>query len=405
MTIITKNGWLEESPERNFMTVHMQQYPFIFSDERRYRIRRHVAFWVFWWLFQAFLYSFVALVRGKGYGQQLTISAIESFFFMTCHMFLGYTLMYFVIPQFLLKQRYWLTAMWTFILFVITGCISATIGLYVLPPLVREWFDLEPQVYRNSSANFFLSLLAGLRGGITIGGIAAAIKLMKYWYVKEQRNLQLQKENVESQLQLLKAQVHPHFLFNTLNNIYSHTQNTAPVAAKMVTGLSDLLRFILYECNQPAVPLSKELKMIRDYINLEKIRYGNKLELHMDLPDNTHDLHIAPLLLLPLIENSFKHGTSNMLEQPWVNLQVSLHGNQMHMKLMNGKTNSNRPPANSTGIGIHNVQKRLDLLYPGHHELTITNEEEVFIVNLKVELVPKKEITFKPANEPQLINA
>ena len=103
-------------------------------------------------------------------------------------------------------------------------------------------------------------MLAGLRGGITVGGIAAAIKLMKYWYVKEQRNLQLQKENAESQLQLLKAQVHPHFLFNTLNNIYSFTQNTSPVAAKMVTGLSDLLRFMLYECNQRLVPLVERIK-------------------------------------------------------------------------------------------------------------------------------------------------
>ena len=128
---------------------------------------------------------------------------------------------------------------------------------------------------------------------------------MKYWYVKEQRNLQLQKENVEAQLQLLKAQVHPHFLFNTLNNIYSFTQNTSPVGSKLVTGLSDMLRFILYECNQPLVPLSKELKMIQDYINLEQIRYGNKLDIHLDFPENTNDLYIAPLLLLPLIENSF----------------------------------------------------------------------------------------------------
>jgi sensor histidine kinase YesM len=405
MAIITKNSWQRQTGERNFMAVHMQQYPFIFSDEKKYRIMRHIAFWGFWWLFQGFLYSFVALARGNGYGQQLAISMIESFFFMASHMFLGYTLMYFVVPQFLLKQRYWLTVMWTFTLFVVTGCISATTGLFVLPPLIKSLFHLHPLLYRNSSADFFLALLAGLRGGITIGGIAAAIKLMKYWYVKEQRNLQLQKENVESQLQLLKAQVHPHFLFNTLNNIYSYTQNTAPEAAKMVTGLSDLLRFILYECNQSLVPLSKELKMIRDYINLEKIRYGNKLELHMDLPDHTHDLHIAPLLLLPLVENSFKHGTSNMLEQPWVNLQVVLHDKQMHMKLMNGKTNNTRPQQGNAGIGILNVQKRLNLLYPGRHELTITNDEEVYIVSLKIELEQKKEITFKHINEPKLTNA
>ncbi|MBN8878846.1 MAG: histidine kinase [Sphingobacteriales bacterium] len=228
--------------------------------------------------------------------------------------------------------------------------------------------------------------MAGLRGGITIGGLAAAIKLIKSLYLKEQRNLQLKKENAESQLQLLKAQVHPHFLFNTLNNIYSFTQNTSPQASKLVTGLSDLLRFILYECNQPLVPLSKELKMIGDYIELEKVRYGNELELHLDLPTETDDLYIAPLLLLPLIENCFKHGTSQILEQPWVSLHIDLKDRQMQMKLLNGKSVKSTTPKSGSGIGINNVKKRLELLYPGKHELTITDEEDVFIVNLKIEL-------------------
>ncbi|HEX6432468.1 MAG TPA: histidine kinase, partial [Niastella sp.] len=209
-----------------------------------------------------------------------------------------------------------------------------------------------------------LSLMAGLRGGITIGGIAASIKLMKHWYVKEQRNLQLQKENAEAQLQLLKAQVHPHFLFNTLNNIYSHTQNTAPVASQLVMGLSDMLRFMLYECNQQQVPLSKELKLIQDYITLEQIRYDNQLDVHIGLPVETENLGIAPLLLLPLVENCFKHGTSHMLEQPWLSLQVTIEKSRMHLKLMNGKVNE-ITKNNHKGIGILNVRKRLSLLYPG----------------------------------------
>jgi LytS/YehU family sensor histidine kinase len=228
--------------------------------------------------------------------------------------------------------------------------------------------------------------LAGLRGGLTVGGIAAAIKLKKHWYIKEQRNLQLQKENVESQLQLLKAQVHPHFLFNTLNNIYSYTQNTSPAAAKMVSGLSDLLRFMLYEGDQRVILLSRELKMVQDYISLEQIRYGNKLDIHLDLPENTHDLYIAPLLLLPLVENCFKHGTTDMLEQPLINLQLTLDKNEMRMKLINGKVNESPVRQKTQGIGIANVQKRLSLLYPGKHEFVITNNAEVFVVNLRIEL-------------------
>jgi sensor histidine kinase YesM len=403
MTIILNEVLKNGAVDCNFMTVHMQQYPFIFSDERKWRIRRHLAFWTFWWLFQAVLYSALALPANYPWLDQLAVSSMESFCFMPNHIFLGYTLMYFIIPRFLLKQKYWLTGLWTLAAFLVTAVISSAIGIYVIPELKNTLFNYTAA--RPTWARFHLAMMAGLRGGITIGGIAAAIKLMKYWYVKEQRNLQLQKENVEAQLQILKAQVHPHFLFNTLNNIYSHTQNTSPEAAKMVTGLSELLRFMLYEATQPTVPLSKELKMIQDYINLEKVRYGNKLELHLDIPDSTYDLHIAPLLLLPLVENCFKHGTSQILEQPWISLHVGLNGRQMQMKLLNGKLSKPHQESSHTGIGIKNVEKRLALLYPGKHELSITNEDEVFIVNLKIELEQKKEVPGKPVSQSQLTHA
>jgi sensor histidine kinase YesM len=388
MTIFTITTAGKRGMGVNFMSAHMNQHPFIFSDERKWRFRRHLAFWSFWWLFQGFLYAFVVLRSSVDYFSQLPISMMESFFFMANHLFLGYSLMYFVIPRFLLRQRYWQTAAWTIILFFLTACISTLLSIFVIPPVREFIFGDAGVATRSSRPDIFLSLLAGLRGGITIGGIAAAIKLMKYWYVKEQRNLQLQNENTAAQLQLLKAQVHPHFLFNTLNNIYSFTQTKSPEGAKMVSGLSDLLRFMLYEGNKPMVPLSRELAMVGDYINLERIRYGNKLELHIALPPKSNDLQIAPLLLLPLVENCFKHGTSNMLDQPWINLGITIRGKQMHMKLINGKARSNNKDASHKGIGIQNVQKRLQLLYPGKHELVITEEEEVFIVNLKIELDP-----------------
>ncbi|HEV7780571.1 MAG TPA: histidine kinase [Chitinophagaceae bacterium] len=391
MTIFTVTATQNMGMGVNFMSAHMKQHPFIFSDERKWRIRRHLAFWVFWWLFQGFLYSFIVLRISSDYFVQLPVSIMESFFFMVNHIFLAYGLMYFVIPRFLLKQRYLQTAAWTLLLFFFTACLSTFMSIVVIPPVRELIFGIaNPIPFRPRATTIFLSLLAGLRGGITIGGIAAAIKLMKYWYVKEQRNLQLQNENTAAQLQLLKAQVHPHFLFNTLNNIYSYTQTTAPVAAGMVSGLSDLLRFMLYEGTQPLVPLAREITMVKDYISLEKIRYGNKLELHLDLPSATNDLYIAPLLLLPLVENCFKHGTSNMLEQPWINLQISIRDKQMQMKLINGKAVSPGNNSPHKGIGIQNVEKRLSLLYPGKYELIITEEEEVFIVNLKIELETKK---------------
>lgn len=383
----------------------MEKYPFIFSDRRKYRVSRHSAFWLFWGLFQAFLYAFAPYPTILSYWDRFPVALLDSFLYLPAHMFLAYSLMYFVIPRYLIKEKYLAASGWVILLFIATAIFASSLGKYLITPardifLSNNLFIPHP----NTQQAFYLSLLAGLRGGITIGGMAAAIKLMKHWYNKEQRNLQLQKENAESQLQLLKAQVHPHFLFNTLNNIYSYTQNTSPVASKMVTGLSDLLRFILYEASQPLVPLEKELKMIRDYIDLEKVRYGNKLELDIQLPEKTNNLYIAPLLLLPLIENCFKHGTSNMLEQPWISLHIDLEGIQMQMKLLNGKADQPKEK-NSQGIGIQNVGKRLNLLYPEKYEMIITNDDEVFIVNLRIELEQKKEAELKIMTAQEYIHA
>lgn len=365
----------------------IEKYPFIFSDERRYRLSRHICFWAFWWIFQGFLYSFVAVRSGYSYPLRLLSSSIESFIYLVPHIFLSYSLAYFVIPRYLLKQKYLDTVVWVVLLFLITSGMAAFLSLTIIE-WVREQImgaDYISNIRRGGiGLSIYLGLLAGLRGGITIGGIAAAIKLMKHWYVKEQRNLILQKENMEAQLEVLKAQIHPHFLFNTLNNIYSHTRNSSPVASKMLMELSDMLRYILYEGNQQQVALGKELKMISDYIELEKLRYGNKLEVTIDLPTNANRYSIAPLLLLPFVENCFKHGASTMLEHPWVSLHISINDNLLHMKLLNGKIQTNE--MHPTGIGLKNVQERLRLLYPGKHELQIINEPDVFIVNLKAEL-------------------
>jgi sensor histidine kinase YesM len=364
----------------------MNKYPFIFSDAWKYRLQRHLAFWIFWWLFQGFLYAFTPEPMKITYLQRIPLSMLDSAIFIFVHIFLAYSLMYFVLPRYLLKDRYVATGIWVIVLFFATGALSTLLSIYVVTP-IHELIIPRNVAQRPKIGSFYIGLLAGLRGGITIGGLAAAIKLMKHWYIKEQRNLQLQKENAESQLQLLKAQVHPHFLFNTLNNIYSHTQGVAPVASQLVIGLSDMLRAMLYECNQPLIPLWKEFKIMRDYIGLEKIRYDEQFDIHIDVPEDTSNLHIAPLLLLPLVENCFKHGTSNMLEQPWLSLQIHLKEETMHMKLMNGKAKQETGvKKNGFGIGIENVRKRLELLYPEKHSFTITDEEEVFVVDLTLQL-------------------
>jgi hypothetical protein len=380
----------------------IDRYPFIFSNEFKYRFQRHFAFWFSWWIFQAVLYSMVAVNSAYHFSLRIQSSTIESLIYLVPHMFMAYTLMYFVLPVYVLKQKYWMAATWVIILSLATAGLSATLGITIIQTIricvLGNLYNGAPESLPVNA--IFLSLMAGLRGAITIGGVAAAIKLMKYWYIKEQRNLQLQKENVASQLQLLKAQVHPHFLFNTLNNIYSYTQKVSPTASTLVMGLSDLMRYILHEGSRQSVLLSKELKMINDYISLEQVRYGNSLDINKEMPADTGELHIAPLLLLPFVENCFKHGTSGMLEQPWIRLLIETEGNKMKMTLMNAKFPGATKKEPASGIGISNVKKRLALLYPDKHQLIITEEEDVYIVNLSIELeaIPKK-VVLKEATE------
>jgi membrane protein CcdC involved in cytochrome C biogenesis len=374
------------------MTNTIEQHPFIFSSDKKWRWRRHLFFWGFWWLFQGFLYSFVAAGQGLAYWERLESSMIEALIYLIPHIFLSYSIVYFVIPKFILKQQYLKAAIVISVLFLITAAISAALSLTAID-FVRKCIHGSDNVFvqRHSKVvRVFLAIMAGLRGAITIGGLAGCIKLMKHWYMKEKRNMQLQQQNTEAQLQLLKAQVHPHFLFNTLNNIYSYTYKDAPKAAQVVDGLSSMLRYMLYETNVPLVPLSKELKLIKDYISIESVRYGEKLDVQMNIADNTDELYIAPLMLIPFVENCFKHGVSQMIDNPWISLHIAIcDDSTMLMKLVNGKNDQLKSNQHHKGIGIKNVEKRLKLIYAYQYKLDIIDDVDVFIVNLKIQLDKK----------------
>jgi LytS/YehU family sensor histidine kinase len=219
-----------------------------------------------------------------------------------------------------------------------------------------------------------------------VAGVAVMIKLVKRWWWKQKETEQLAKEKTKAELQLLKAQIHPHFLFNTLNNIYFFTITNSIKAPEMIQKLGGMLRYILNECNQPLVAVNKEIKMIQDYMALEKVRYGEQLQMTIEIPENDPGKMIAPLLLIPFVENSFKHGASKMIIHPWIRLHIGIENDFLYFCVSNS-----RPPTNELlqlkgNIGLKNVKKRLQLLYPEGHILTINEEVESFTVHLKIEL-------------------
>lgn len=368
----------------------MQQIPFVYSNSAKWRTLRHISFWMLWFLFQLLLYSFSPspVLQQQPFLHRLLITSPETLMYLFPSIFLAYTLMYLVIPKLILPGRYVWAILSAMILVFITAAMSAALSMTVIDH-IRHFNanKISPMVARESHPAFYVqfgvAMLAGLRGSITVGGVAAAIKLMKCFYERQQAALVLEKEKANAELQMLKAQLHPHFLFNTLNNIYSYTQEVSEKASGMIMGLSQLLRYILYDCSNPLVPLEKELKMIQDYFKLESARYDQSLDLSIQMP-KTSDHLITPLMLLPFIENAFKHGASQVTDHPWISLAVCINNHELSMKLINGKPITGKKL--SPGIGIVNVRKRLELLYPGQHELVINDEKEMYIVNLKIAL-------------------
>ena len=160
-----------------------------------------------------------------------------------------------------------------------------------------------------------------------------------------------------------------------------------------------MLHYILNECKQNLVPLEKEIKMIQDYMALENIRYGEQMKMTVEILDNYRGKLIAPLLLIPFIENSFKHGASKMLTHPYVTLRINVENNMLDFFISNGRPNTEDPITSKGNIGLKNVKKRLQLLYPGTHEISIVSEPESFTVYLKIRLT---EMTTSPAIDGEI---
>ena len=350
---------------------------FIFSEKKSDRIKRHLLFWFCFLIFNTFLLNLIGNHKpGERLLPKIPFSALKAFQDLIPQIFLAYVLIGFILPKFILKNRYVLSFLW-FIFFVLAaGALGYILGDYVFPP---------PKTFLVSD-NIWVNIVSYSKGMLVAPAAACSIRLFKYWHLKEKGNLELLKEKTEAQLQLLTAQVHPHFLFNTLNNIYSKAQYESPGGAKMIMELSHILRYVLDEGKHELVPLENELEMLGDYVHLEKLRYDEKLDLHLSFPSKTKDLYITPLLLLPFAENCFQHGTSKMRNKPWINLKFELQGTSLIMKLMNGKKTSSDTINEQEDNRLENVKKRLEILYNDKYDLQITEDEEVLVVNLKLEL-------------------
>lgn len=339
------------------------------------RMLWHVVFWVVF-------VTFFSLVYGSfedDYSRQFLIQLTDAVVQLPA----VYFTIYFLMPRFLFRERY--GEFFLLLLVVILGFSTLIWIDYVLIQKPIFWPD------STYSAEMFNvgKILKSTTKIYPVLVLAMVIKGFKYWYKEQKQNQQLASEKLRAELRFLKAQVHPHFLFNTLNNLYALTLKQSKDASEVVLKLSDLLNYMLYECNADKVVLGKEIKLVKDYIALEKIRYGKRLNIAFNIRGAVEGRMIAPMLILPFVENCFKHGVSEELDESWVTIDLEVKNETLILKVENSKSVTNGVEDRfeyKEGIGLKNVRRRLELLYGEDYHLDLMDETDSFLVVLKIAL-------------------
>lgn len=364
-----------------------------FTD-KRYRIALHVLFWS--------VYMFLLLVVGYFLNDQMNPGwqfdymdvlgiLVANLLLMGVTYYLSIFLSY---RSFFIKRKYIRG------LFYLIICIIIYIQLFYfinylairiaesygrpLPPYTKSvatyinkgygYFMTTPSLIFQLAISYFFYLF-----------LPISCKFLRDQVRMQKKQSDLQKKNSQLEMDFLKAQIHPHFLFNTLNNIYSLiTHNENKKSAEMVSGLSSLLRYALYDGKADFILLEKEIGMIKDFIGLEEVRTDN-LHLDLKMPPNIPSAKVPPFLLLPLIENAFKHGANAQLNHPCVKIEIDISDDQLCLQVRNSFDHEYRKE-NSGGLGLLNLKKRLDFYYQDNYSLETEEKDNIFIATLKLPL-------------------
>lgn len=286
----------------------------------------------------------------------------------------------YLFPAYLKKGQYW-----TYLLLLIGSALLFTPLKLVLKYILFAKTGGMRQDILDNLYTYFLSMFL-------VAGLSTVGKIMVDWIVENRKKVTVENESMQSELRFLKSQINPHFLFNTLNSLYALTLKKDDKAPDIVIKLSEMMRYMLYECNEPRVPLRKEINYLQNYLDLERLRQRKGINIELKVNGTVADQMIAPLMLIPFLENSFKHGVNANIKDGFVIATLNVKARSVHFILENSKgsqmpsqLHGNRP---SGGIGLANVRRRLDLLYPDNYELNIRESPSTYAVHLDLELSP-----------------
>lgn len=340
--------------------------------EKRYVLLRHCLFWSVYLV----VFSIFSAVDLGNPAEGIRTTLV----FMPINIFYAYTIVYWFVPQLLIKGRY-LTFFAVYCLWAISGLVLNFVYRYYIVIPFRTGRPSPAPGFGMAYRQIFAVFSFVVMNSVAMFGVF--IRMFKFWHREQQQKMQIEQEKVRAELELLRAQLQPHFLFNTLNNLYLLVLERSDKAPEMLMQLSQLLSYVLYECQAPVVPLYKEIRVLQDYIALEQERYGNRLDISMDFSGDIDGKMVAPMLFQPFVENAFKHGTAEQLGRVWMSIELSVEKEELFFRVINSM--DARAGAMATGgIGINNVRRRLELLYPGEHRLDLDTGDEVYIVSMNL---------------------
>ncbi|MCO5936523.1 histidine kinase [Mucilaginibacter sp. RB4R14] len=285
--------------------------------------------------------------------------------------YLNYLLL---IPKYLDVKKYKHYAIYIISALIVFGIIKYGAAV-IFKPIALERAGKTITFWQYAFSTLFTSIIFIF--------LSTVLKFTIDWFLNERVQRDLENQRLSAELSFLKSQINPHFLFNSLNSIYSLAYQKSDTTPEAILKLSEIMRYMLYECNDNRVELTKELQYLQNYIDLQKIRFGNNAFINFEVTGEVTNQHIVPLLLISFIENAFKHGVANDALSP-ILLKINIEDGKLYFFIQNKKHTHNRD--SSGGIGLANVRRRLDLLYPGKYNLDIRDEADTFTVQLSLVL-------------------
>lgn len=334
--------------------------------QKLYRYKaHHILFWVCYYIFWVAVYADLY--------EHLGILAAITGTYIIFHATGFYITAYLLVPRFLYRQRLIQFAEAVLLLFLICGG-GITGGILLITGNELGAF----------SDNWLYLFFVTTFSTFSIVGILTAAKVIAERYRSRQEAERIKKENLETELKFLKSQVNPHFLFNVINSINVLIHKNPDHASEALVKLSQMLRFQLYECSDDTIEIQKEITYLKTYIDLEKLRKGNQIKVRFKADSKMNGYRIAPFLLIPFLENAFKYVSGFKNRENTIDITLSLNDDIFHAYFSNTTENESNNINPREGIGIKNVKRRLNLLYPEQHTLDIQEDPDRFTVSLKL---------------------